>query len=147
MAYDTVSGAVTALVSTFDSGLEYYTKWQRRKWQQNHYETHDKGTLSTSGTCGLSTSLRVASSMLREAYEEGVDEVGDNFVEGDGKPLPVALVQLKLSVLFSIRRTDHLLTPDRNMSRDTPGEFKTPARRYHSSCFRHEVGHRAAGAL
>jgi hypothetical protein len=85
MDLDTVSGLVTAIVSTYNAALEYYTRWQRRKWQENTYATHAKGRLSGGGCCGLSTSLRYSAPMIREAYDSGVDLLGNCFSTGDGE--------------------------------------------------------------
>lgn len=87
MDLDTVSGLVTALVCAYDEGWEYYTKWQRRKWQQNNYENHARG-MSGSASCGLSTSLSYAGPKIRDLYNSGAEALGDAFSVGDGKRLP-----------------------------------------------------------
>ncbi|KAK8017107.1 hypothetical protein PG993_015296 [Apiospora rasikravindrae] len=83
MELDTVGSLVTALVSTYDDGLECYTRWQRKKWQANHYQGHSRSRVCDSGSCGLSTSLMVSASRLRQAYDSGVDVLGDAFSTGD----------------------------------------------------------------
>ncbi|KAI0121169.1 hypothetical protein BJ170DRAFT_688259 [Xylariales sp. AK1849] len=83
MDLGTVSGLVTALVSTYNGGLEYYTKWQRRKWQENNYAAHVKAKLSHGGCCGLSTSLSFSAFQIRSAFDSGADLLGDGFSVGD----------------------------------------------------------------
>ncbi|KAK8075849.1 hypothetical protein PG997_010512 [Apiospora hydei] len=86
MDLDTVGDLVTALVSTYDDGLECYTRWQRKQGQANHYRGHSRrGQVSDSGSCGLSTSLMVSASRLRQVYDSGVDVLGDTFSTGDSK--------------------------------------------------------------
>ncbi|KAK8121657.1 hypothetical protein PG984_010327 [Apiospora sp. TS-2023a] len=84
MELDTVGGLVTALVSTYDDGLECYTRWQHKKWQTNHYQGRSRGQVSGSGgSSGLSTSLMVSGSRLRQVYDGGVDVLGNAFSTGD----------------------------------------------------------------
>lgn len=84
MDSETVSGLVTAIVSTYNAALEYYTRWQRKRWQENSYVTREKGRLSSGGCCGLSTSLGYSAPRIREAYNAGADLLGDCFSTGDG---------------------------------------------------------------
>lgn len=81
---DTVGSLVNDLLSAYGAALEYYTKWQRRKWQANHYRAHSKGRLSGSGSCGLNTSLSISGPRIRKAYTEGASSLGDSFSIGDG---------------------------------------------------------------
>ncbi|KAI1078967.1 hypothetical protein F5B20DRAFT_545691 [Whalleya microplaca] len=83
MDLNTVRGLVAALVGTYAAGLEYYTKWQRRKWQENHYRTTTKGTLCGGNACALSTSLSVSGRNIKEAFDGGADILGDGFIHGD----------------------------------------------------------------
>lgn len=83
MDLNTVGGLVNELLSAYDAALEYYTKWQRRKWQENRYRTHDKGKLWGSGSCGLSTSLSISGSIIRKAYTEASEALGESFSIGD----------------------------------------------------------------
>ncbi|KAK6860796.1 hypothetical protein PG995_004432 [Apiospora arundinis] len=96
MEHDTVSGLVTALISTYDDGLECYTRWQRKKWQTNHYQGHSRGRESSSGSCGLSTSLMMSGSRLRQVYDDGVDVLGDAFSAGDKQCRKALQSSLKL---------------------------------------------------
>ncbi|KAK6829860.1 platelet-activating factor acetylhydrolase [Apiospora arundinis] len=96
MEHDTVSGLVTALISTYDDGLECYTRWQRKKWQTNHYQGHSRGRESSSGSCGLSTSLMMSGSRLRQVYDGGVDVLGDAFSAGDKQCRKALQSSLKL---------------------------------------------------
>ncbi len=80
---NTVGGLVYELLSAYDTALEYYTKWQRRKWQVNHYSTRDKGKMSGSGSCGLSTSLSISGPRIREVYREVAESLGGRFSIGD----------------------------------------------------------------
>ncbi|KAK7753048.1 hypothetical protein SLS62_004998 [Diatrype stigma] len=83
MDLNTVGGLVNELLSAYDAALEYYTKWQRRKWQENRYRTHDKGKLWGSGSCGLSTSLSISGPIIRKAYTEAAETLGESFSAGD----------------------------------------------------------------
>ncbi|KAM0811058.1 hypothetical protein AB5N19_11411 [Seiridium cardinale] len=83
MDLNTVDGLVTALVSAYNDGLDFYTKWQRRKWQENNYARHRKARQTSSGCCGLSTSLSFSAPRIRETFETGADLLGDGFSVGD----------------------------------------------------------------
>ncbi|KAF3069656.1 hypothetical protein GL218_07949 [Daldinia childiae] len=83
MDLSTVGTVVEALVATYAAGLEYYTKWQHRKWQENHYENHARGNLGRTNTCALSTSLSFSPSKIKEAFDSGVDIFGTGFSVGD----------------------------------------------------------------
>ncbi|KAI2463127.1 hypothetical protein F4781DRAFT_426605 [Annulohypoxylon bovei var. microspora] len=83
MDLSTVSGVVEALVATYTAGLEYYTKWQQRKWQGNQYKAHAKANPCGGNACALSTSLSFSSRKVREAFDGGVDILGDGFATGD----------------------------------------------------------------
>ncbi|KAI0006619.1 hypothetical protein F4779DRAFT_556725 [Xylariaceae sp. FL0662B] len=83
MDLNTVHDVVAALVGTYAAGLECYTKWQRRKWQENHYRTATKGNLCRGNACALSTSLSVSGQRIREAFDGGADILGDGFIIGD----------------------------------------------------------------
>lgn len=87
MDLDTTGGLVTALVSAYDSGLEYYTKWQRNQWLNNHYQNHEKGKSSGSGGCALSTSLSISARLIREKFDVGGEILGNGYSVGDGKNL------------------------------------------------------------
>ncbi|KAI0150112.1 hypothetical protein F4776DRAFT_192651 [Hypoxylon sp. NC0597] len=83
MDLSSVGGVVEALVATYTAGLEYYTKWQRRKWQENHYQTPAKDSLCGGNACALSASLGFSSGKIKEAFDDGVDILGDGFANGD----------------------------------------------------------------
>ncbi|KAI0882370.1 uncharacterized protein GGS22DRAFT_170778 [Annulohypoxylon maeteangense] len=83
MDLSTVTGVVEALVATYTAGLEYYTKWQKRKWQGNQYKAHTEAGLCGGNPCALSTSLNFSARKVREAFDEGVDILGDGFATGD----------------------------------------------------------------
>ncbi|ORY66975.1 uncharacterized protein BCR38DRAFT_425416 [Pseudomassariella vexata] len=82
MDLDTVGGLVQALVSTYYWGLELYTKWQQRRWQQNHYRTHE-GKLPGTGSCALSTSLSTSGLKIREMFDIKAEMLGTGFSLGD----------------------------------------------------------------
>lgn len=83
MDHNTVAGLVTALVSTYDAGLKYYTKWQWRKWYENHYRTQARGKHSGSGSCALSTSMAISGPRIRQSFDSGADILGPGFSVGD----------------------------------------------------------------
>ncbi|XXH02942.1 hypothetical protein Hte_009332 [Hypoxylon texense] len=83
MHLDTVSSIVEALVATYTTGLEYYTKWQQRKWRENHYQTTSRDKICTGSADALSTSLKLSSRKIRETFDSGADILGDGFVTGD----------------------------------------------------------------
>ncbi|KAI1371853.1 hypothetical protein F4677DRAFT_450032 [Hypoxylon crocopeplum] len=83
MDLSTVGGVVEALVATYAAGLEYYTKWQRRKWQENHYEAQSKGNPCGGNACALSTSISFSSRKIKEAFDDGVEILGNGFATGD----------------------------------------------------------------
>ncbi|KAI1413093.1 hypothetical protein F5Y13DRAFT_161547 [Hypoxylon sp. FL1857] len=78
-----VGGVVEALVATYTAGLDYYTKWQRRKWRENHYQASAKDSLCGGNACALSTSLGFSSGRIKEAFDDGVDILGNEFATGD----------------------------------------------------------------
>ncbi|OTB19134.1 hypothetical protein K445DRAFT_314004 [Daldinia sp. EC12] len=83
MDLSTVSAVVEALVATYAAGLDYYTKWQHRKWQENHYQSRNRGSLRQTNLCALSTSLSFSPSKIKEAFDSGVDIFGTEFSVGD----------------------------------------------------------------
>ncbi|OTA68704.1 hypothetical protein K449DRAFT_429583 [Hypoxylon sp. EC38] len=83
MDLSSVGGVVEALMVTYTAGLEYYAKWQRRKWQGNHYQTHTKDNICGGNSCALSASLAFSSGRIKEAFDDGVDILGDGFANGD----------------------------------------------------------------
>ncbi|KAK7961594.1 uncharacterized protein PG986_002419 [Apiospora aurea] len=112
MDLDTVGDLVTALVSTYDDGLECYTIWQRKQWQASHYRGHSRSRVSDSGSCGLNTSLMVSASRLRQAYDSGVDVLGDAFSTGDKQcrgalQASLEMLQAHVEALHSAARRDN----------------------------------------
>lgn len=85
MDLSTVAGVVEALVATYAAGLEYYTKWQRRQWEKNNYQTSSKGNPAGGNACALSTSLGFSGRKIRETFDSGVDILGIGFETGDGE--------------------------------------------------------------
>jgi hypothetical protein len=85
MDLETVNDLVVALVTNYNDALEFYTKWQRRKWQENNYAAYAKGRRTTSGCCGLGASLSFSAIRIREAFDSGTELLGDGFSVGDGK--------------------------------------------------------------
>ncbi|KAI1209326.1 uncharacterized protein F4807DRAFT_103501 [Annulohypoxylon truncatum] len=83
MDLSTVSGVVEALVATYLAGLEYYTKWQQRTWQKHRYEAHTKANPCGGNACALSISLGFSARKIRDAFDGGVDILGDGFATGD----------------------------------------------------------------
>ena len=106
---DTVGSLVNELLSSYGVALEYYTKWQRRKWQENHYRTHYKGRLSVSGSCGLNTSLSTSGPRIRKAYTEAASSLGESFSIGDGTG--DHLLSLFPLWVTSLQDADSSLTP------------------------------------
>ncbi|KAI0169412.1 hypothetical protein GGR52DRAFT_555053 [Hypoxylon sp. FL1284] len=83
MYLSTVSSIVEALVATYTAGLQYYTKWQQRKRQHNHYRTDGKANAYVSNVDALSASLKFSSRKIKEAFDSGADILGDGFSIGD----------------------------------------------------------------
>ncbi|KAI0829550.1 hypothetical protein F5Y06DRAFT_211433 [Hypoxylon sp. FL0890] len=83
MDLSSVGGVVGVLVATYTTGLEYYTIWQRRKWQENHYQTPPRDGLCSGNVCALSASLGFSGGRIQEAFDDGVDILGDGFATGD----------------------------------------------------------------
>ncbi|KAI1465362.1 uncharacterized protein F4812DRAFT_438418 [Daldinia caldariorum] len=83
MDLSTVSAVVEALIATYAAGLDYYTKWQHRKWQENHYQTRNRGKLSQPNLCGLSASLSFSPNKIKEVFDSGVEIFGTGFSAGD----------------------------------------------------------------
>ncbi|CAJ2499728.1 Uu.00g025810.m01.CDS01 [Anthostomella pinea] len=83
MDIKTVGDVVTALVGAYATALEYYTGWRQRKWQENRYTRATRGNVTNSGFCAASISLRVAAAKIREAFDGGVDILGNDFAIGD----------------------------------------------------------------
>ncbi|KAI1404372.1 hypothetical protein F4819DRAFT_448112 [Hypoxylon fuscum] len=83
MDLNTVSDVVEALLATYAAGLEYYTKWQQLKREENHYQAYSKGNPCGGNACALSTSLSFSSRKIREAFDSGADILGDGFATGD----------------------------------------------------------------
>jgi hypothetical protein len=85
MDLDTVNALVTALVSNYQDGVEFYAKWQRINWQENHYGDRAKGkAASNGGCCGMVASLSFSAHRIREAFDKGVRVLGQDFSVGDG---------------------------------------------------------------
>ncbi|KAI0377611.1 hypothetical protein F5Y04DRAFT_173781 [Hypomontagnella monticulosa] len=106
MDLSTVGGVVEALVATYAAGLDYYTNWQRRKWQENHYQTNNKSSPAGGNACALSTSLGFSSRKIRETFDSGTDILGDGFGTGDERcrgVLQGELEQLQVCV-YTLRR-------------------------------------------
>ncbi|KAF3017836.1 hypothetical protein E8E14_011242 [Neopestalotiopsis sp. 37M] len=84
MDLDTVNALVTALVSNYQDGVEFYAKWQRINWQENHYGDRAKGkAASNGGCCGMVASLSFSAHRIREAFDKGVRVLGQDFSVGD----------------------------------------------------------------
>ncbi|KAI2605582.1 hypothetical protein GGR54DRAFT_633525 [Hypoxylon sp. NC1633] len=83
MDLSTVGGVVEALVATYAAGLEHHIRWQRRKWQENHYQTRSEGNPGGGNICALSTSMSFSGRKIKEAFDGGVDILGDGFATGD----------------------------------------------------------------
>ncbi|KAI1135931.1 hypothetical protein F5Y05DRAFT_415526 [Hypoxylon sp. FL0543] len=83
MDLSSVHDVVAALVATYNAGLEYYTKWQRRKLQENHYQAPTRNSPCGNKACALSASLAFSSSRIKEVFDDGVDILGDGFATGD----------------------------------------------------------------
>jgi hypothetical protein len=88
MEFDTVEGLINELVSTYSAVLDFYVTWQHQRWQNNHYYSRGKDTLSSNGACGLSTSLTLSCEKIKQAFESGAEILGDGFTRGDSKKKP-----------------------------------------------------------
>ncbi|KAI1100819.1 hypothetical protein F4804DRAFT_32776 [Jackrogersella minutella] len=111
MDLSTVGVVVDALVATYTAGLDYYTKWQQRKWRNNHYNTDSKESICGGNACALSTSLSFSSRKVREAFDSGVDILGDGFAIGDelcrdALQGELELLQVQIYSLYQTIRAD-----------------------------------------
>ncbi|ETS73223.1 hypothetical protein PFICI_15168 [Pestalotiopsis fici W106-1] len=106
MDLDSVNALVAALVSNYQDGVEFYAKWQRRNWQENHYGDRAKGKQASSGSggcCGMSASLNFSAHRIREAFDKGTRILGQDFSVGDG------MRDSLLSIYYSSIHSTHTL--------------------------------------
>lgn len=80
----TVIGLVSALVDTYAAGFDQYSRWKRKRLQQNHYRRERGRAPRSVPSCALSTSLGVAGVQIRETYDIAFAIIGSEFCNGDG---------------------------------------------------------------
>ncbi|RYC62434.1 hypothetical protein CHU98_g3783 [Xylaria longipes] len=82
MAQETVGHVVAALADSFAAGLDCYAGWRQRQRRRNNYRA--RGTTTGSGTtCAASASLANSKLRIEEAFSNGADVLGDEFIPGD----------------------------------------------------------------
>ncbi|KAI0466145.1 hypothetical protein F4859DRAFT_519340 [Xylaria cf. heliscus] len=82
MAQETVGHIIAALADSFAAGLECYAGWRQRQRRRNNYRS--RGTSSGHGTmCAASASLALSKLRIEEAFGNGADVLGDEFISGD----------------------------------------------------------------
>ena len=101
MALETVGHVVAALVDSYAVALECYAGWRLRQRARNHYhyrttsnndgdnENADSTHQSEKGAAfsAAGASLRLSKFKIEEAFNSGVDMLGDEFTCGDGKAM------------------------------------------------------------
>lgn len=80
-----VDRLVDGLVSAFEAGLDFYTKWKQKQERVNHYQKHERTSSATLRKCAVSTSLDISSHRIKATYQVGFALVGPEFSYGDGK--------------------------------------------------------------
>ncbi|KAI0513042.1 hypothetical protein F5B22DRAFT_648136 [Xylaria bambusicola] len=98
MALETVGHVVAALLDSYGAALECYAGWRRRQRARNHYyyRTTTTSTATNDGNTkgdtksgkettfsAAGTSLSISKLKIEEAFQSGVDVLGDEFVYGD----------------------------------------------------------------
>ncbi|KAK5630569.1 hypothetical protein RRF57_006284 [Xylaria bambusicola] len=126
IALETVGHVVAALLDSYGAALECYASWGRRQRARNHYhyrtattstssndDDHNEDTKSEKETTfsAAGASLRISKSKIEEAFQSGVDVLGDEFVYGDGEyyPLPLAEITrvseaMRISTLAALQK-------------------------------------------
>ncbi|KAI0861290.1 hypothetical protein F4860DRAFT_503400 [Xylaria cubensis] len=94
MAQETVGNVVAALAESFAAGLECYTDWRQRQRQRNNYQTRKTADVAGSGMCAVHASLATSKLRIEEAFNNGADVLGDEFVSGDATCRNVLLEDL-----------------------------------------------------
>ncbi|KAI0392760.1 hypothetical protein F5Y17DRAFT_338937 [Xylariaceae sp. FL0594] len=84
MAQATVGDVVTALLDSYTTALECYGSWHQRQWLNNRCRTRGESyNHKKPGFCAASSSLTISRLQIEEAYNNGVDMLGHEFVLGD----------------------------------------------------------------
>ncbi|KAI1748376.1 hypothetical protein F4782DRAFT_534484 [Xylaria castorea] len=83
MAQETVGHVVAALADSFAAGLECYAGWRQRRRRRNNYQKRGTATGPGGTTCAASASLAVSKLRIEEAFGNGADVLGDEFISGD----------------------------------------------------------------
>jgi hypothetical protein len=80
-----IDALVDDLVAHFETGLQFYTQWQRRRVKENHYRRSGiTPRAAAAGTSALATSFTIGS-RIKESYEIGYAILGADFAAGDGE--------------------------------------------------------------
>ena len=74
---------VDGLIASFETGLQFYSQWQRRRVKENHYRKPGSASKSATNTSALGTSFNI-SSRIKETYDVGFAIIGSDFAAGDG---------------------------------------------------------------
>ncbi|KAI0158130.1 hypothetical protein GGR57DRAFT_36101 [Xylariaceae sp. FL1272] len=86
MGQETVSVLIAALIATFAAGEAHYAAWLQRQWQRNHYRKRRSSEPTKRGGDGMSaarSALRLSAERVKDAYDCGVDTLGEPFAVGD----------------------------------------------------------------
>ncbi|KAI0550478.1 hypothetical protein F4679DRAFT_583443 [Xylaria curta] len=83
MAQETVGNIVAALADSFAAGLECYTNWRQRQRQRNNYQTRKTDDTAGNGMCAVNASLAASKLRIEEAFSNGADVLGEEFISGD----------------------------------------------------------------
>ncbi|KAI1737713.1 hypothetical protein F4680DRAFT_450674 [Xylaria scruposa] len=83
MAQETVGNVVAALADLFAAGLECYSDWRQRQRQRNNYQTCETADTAGNGMCAVNASLAASKLRIEEAFSNGADVLGEEFISGD----------------------------------------------------------------
>ncbi|KAI1279456.1 hypothetical protein F5Y07DRAFT_43622 [Xylaria sp. FL0933] len=106
MAPETVGNVIAAIADSYATALECHAGWRRRQSAHNHYQKKkrrptssdngaDEGVKSARMTYdAASASLAFSKMRIEEAFRDGADVLGDEFVSGDAVCRDVLLENL-----------------------------------------------------
>ncbi|KAI0534696.1 hypothetical protein GGR58DRAFT_45994 [Xylaria digitata] len=95
MAVETVGHVVAALSESYAAALKCYAGWRRRQGERHHYRTRQGGESGVrSWVCAADASLTISKLKIEEAFSNGADVLGDEFISGDAACRDVLLGNL-----------------------------------------------------
>lgn len=86
-----VASLVDGLTSTFEAGLEYYTRWKQKQELENHYHRPPPKVSPTASKCTVSASLDISSHRIKATYQVGFALIGPEFAVGDSGSISPAI--------------------------------------------------------